>query len=395
MTKKPLALLLGLACALAAAPASADLKIGFLATLSGPAADVGQDQYDGFMLAVEQMNGRLGGVPTQVVREDDQMRPEVAVQGVSKLLDKDKVDVVTGLTYANVLMALQGKIAASGKPFIGSVSGPSPTAGAQCKPNLFVTSWQSDATAEAMGKYLDDAKVEELAILAPNFLGSKDKVTGLKRFYHGKIVQETYTPLTQLDFSAELTALKSSGAKGLFAFFPGSQGVSFVRQYQQFGMLQQIPVYSVHTVEPGSITAMGKAGVGAIVAESWEPSADNEQSRQFVAAFEKKYQRVPTSYAAFSYDAAVLIDAAVRATKGSTEAGALNEALAKTPFKSVRGPFKFNKNNYPIQNFHIYKVVEGAGGKPEFQVMVRDVLADHGDAYVEQCGAGRGGAREG
>ncbi|VCU69629.1 Aliphatic amidase expression-regulating protein [Pigmentiphaga humi] len=384
--QRTLALTLGLAAAAAASPALADLKIGFLATLSGPSADVGQDQYDGFMLAIEQRQGKLGGVPVKVIREDDQMKPEVAAQGLTKLLDRDKVDIVTGLTYANVLMALQGKIAASRIPFVGSVSGPSPTAGAQCKPNLFVTSWQSDATAEAMGKYLADAKLDDIAIMAPNFLGSKDKITGLKRFYHGKIVQETLTPLTQLDFSAELAAAGSSGAKGVFAFFPGSQGVSFVRQYQQFGMLQKLPMYSVHTIEPGSVNAIGKAGLGAIVAEAWQPSADNEQSRQFVAAFEKKYKRPPTSFAAFSYDAAILIDAAVKARGGDVrDSAALNAALRATPFPSVRGSFRFNRNNYPIQNYHIYKVVEGKGGKPEFQIMVRNVLADHEDAYAKDC----------
>ena len=384
--QRTLATILGLAAAAAWNSAGAEVKIGFLATLSGPSADVGQDQYDGFMLAIEQMKGKLGGVDVKVIREDDQMKPEVAVQALGKLLDRDKVDIVTGLTYANVLMALQGKIAGAKIPFIGSVAGPSPTAGAQCKPNLFITSWQSDATAEAMGKYLNDTKVEQLAILAPNFLGSKDKVTGLKRFYRGKIVQETYTPLTQLDFSAELSAVGSSGAKGLFAFFPGSQGVSFVRQYQQFGMLQKLPMYSVHTIEPGSIGAIGKAGVGAIVAESWQPSADNAQSRRFVADFEKKYKRPPTSFAAFSYDAALLIDAAVKARGGDVaDPKALNAALRNAKFESVRGPFRFNKNNYPIQNYHIYKVVEGQGGKPEFQVLVRDVLTDHGDAYAEAC----------
>ncbi|MDX3905169.1 MAG: ABC transporter substrate-binding protein [Pigmentiphaga sp.] len=385
------AFILGLAAAAAGSPAAADLKIGFLATLSGPSADVGQDQYDGFMLAIEQMHGKLGGVPVSVVREDDQMKPEVAVQGLTKLLDRDKVDIVTGLTYANVLMALQGKIASTKIPFIGSVAGPSPTAGAQCKPNLFITSWQSDTTAEALGKYLTDAGVDQIAILAPNFLGSKDKVTGLKRFYRGKVVQETYTPLTQLDFSAELAAAGSSGAKGMFAFFPGSQGVSFVRQYQQFGMLQKLPMYSVHTIEPGSVNAMGKAGIGAIVAESWQPSADNDQSRQFVAAFEKKYRRTPTSFAAFSYDAAMLIDAAVKDRGGNvSDSQALTAAIRNAQFKSVRGDFKFNKNNYPVQNYHIYKVVEGQGGKPEFQVAVRNVLARHGDAYAQACNAQAG-----
>lgn len=369
---------------LTCAPAHAQVKIGFLATLSGPSADVGNDQYDGFMLAIEK--GKLGGVDVKVIKEDDQMKPDAGMQALTKLLEREKVDIVTGLTYANVLMALQARIASTKVPFIGSVSGPSPIAGAACKPNLFITSWQSDATAEAMGKYLADQKLDEISVIAPNFLGSKDKVTGLKRFYKGKIVQETYTPLNQLDFSAELSQISAAKPKGVFAFFPGGQGVSFVRQYQQMGLSKNIPMYSVHTLEPTSLTAIGKAAYGNIVAESWQPSADNEQSRKFVAAFEKKYGRTPTSFAAFSYDAAMLIDAALRKVGGkASDPVALTEAIRTVSFPSVRGEFKFNKNNFPIQNYHIYEVAQGKDGKPTFTMRVPNVLPMHGDAYVEAC----------
>lgn len=189
-----------LACALACAAqaAIADVKIGFLATLSGSAADNGRDQFDAFSLALEQLGGKLGGVPATIIKEDDQAKPEVALSVLSKLLERDKVDVVTGLTFANVLMALQGKIASTDVPFLGSVAGPSAVAGAQCKPNLFVTSWQSDAPAEAVGKYLTDKGIKRISTLTPNFVGGKDKIAGLKRFYKGEIVEEIYLSLIHI-----------------------------------------------------------------------------------------------------------------------------------------------------------------------------------------------------
>jgi branched-chain amino acid transport system substrate-binding protein len=387
--KTTMVMVLGLA-GLCTAPAMAQVKIGFLGTLSGQAADVGRDQADGFMLAVEQGKGKLGGYDVKVIQEDDQMKPDVGMLGLTKLLEREKVDIVTGLTYANVMMALQAKIGASKIPFVGSVSGPSPLAGAQCKPNLFVTSWQSDATAEAMGKYLNDQKVADISIIAPNFLGSKDKVTGLKRFYKGKISNEIYTSLTQLDFSAELSQIGAAKPAGVFGFFPGGQGVSFVRQYQQMGMAKTIPLYSVHTLEPTSLGAIGKVAYGNIVAEAWQPSADNAQNKQFVAAYEKKYGRTPTSFAAFSYDAAILIGEALKKVGGkASDSQAFIDAIRTTPFPSVRGDFKFNKNNYPIQNYNIYQVAEGADGKPAFKMLVKNVLASHGDAYAEQCGAAK------
>ncbi|MDP9928267.1 branched-chain amino acid transport system substrate-binding protein [Variovorax paradoxus] len=377
---------LALCIALLASAAHADVKVGFLATLSGPSADVGRDQLDGFNLALEQLGGKLGGTTATLFKEDDQQKPEVALGALSKLLEKEKVDVVTGLTFANIMMALQNKIASTDVPFLGSVAGVSAAAGAQCKPNLFVTSWQSDVPAEAMGKYLTDKGVKRISVMTPNFVGGKDKIAGLKRFYKGEIVDELYTPLNQLDFSAELTRLGAARPEAVFAFYPGGLGVTFVRQYQQAGLLGKIPLYTTNTVEGTSMTAMGSAAVGVITADAWSPGNPGAESRQFVAAFEKKYARMPSAYAAFSYDAAMALDAALAKLKGdASNRKALTKAIATTPFKSVRGAFRFGANNFPVQNYHVFEVAKGAAGKPEFRLLAENVLQSHADAYASQC----------
>lgn len=372
------------ACVLATS-AQAQIKIGFLGTLSGPSADVGQDQYDGFALAMEQLGGKLGGVTAKLVKEDDQQKPESAIQGLGKLLDQEKVDVVTGLTFANIFMALQAKVAATDVPFIGSVAGPSPTAGALCKPNLFVTSWQSDAPAEAIGKFMTDRGVKRAASLTANFQGGKDKISGLKRFYKGEIAEEIYTPLNQLDFAAELTQLKSIKPDGIFAFYPGSLGVTFVRQYQQAALLSSMPLYTTNTVEGANIEAMGQAINGVYVADTWTPGSSNAESKQFLAAFEKRYNREPSAYAAFSFDAAKLLDAAIKANGGNySDKKSLTKAIANASFKSVRGDFKFGKNNYPVQNYHVFQVSKTARGA-DYKLVAESVLKNHVDAYANQC----------
>jgi branched-chain amino acid transport system substrate-binding protein len=376
-----------LACALACAAqgAIADVKIGFLATLSGSSADNGRDQLDGFSLALEQLGGKVGGVPATLVREDDQQKPEVALSALSKLLERDKVDVVTGLTFANVLMALQGKIATTDVPFIGSVAGPSAAAGAHCKPNLFVTSWQSDAPAEAVGKYLTEKGIKRISTLTANFQGGKDKIAGLKRFYKGEIVEEIYTPLNQLDFSAELTKISAAKPEAVFAFYPGGLAVTFVRQYQQAGLVGKVPLYTSNTIEGTALDAMGSAAIGAFIGDTWTPGHPGEESRRFVESFRKKYNRLPSAFAAFSYDAAMTLDAAVRTTKGNVaDRKALTKAIANASFKSLRGPFRFGPNNFPMQNYHVYQVAN-VGGKPEFKLLEADVLKSHGDAYASQC----------
>jgi branched-chain amino acid transport system substrate-binding protein len=378
--------MLGLTLGCAVHGAQADVKVGFLATLSGPSADVGRDQLDGFNLALERLSGKLGGVPATVIKEDDQQKPEVALSALAKLLERDKVDVVTGLTFANVLMALQSKIASTDVPFVGSVAGPSAAAGAQCKPNLFVTSWQSDVPAEAVGKYLSDKGFKRISTLTPNFVGGKDKVTGLKRFYKGEIVDEVYTPLNQLDFSAELTQLSASRPDAVYAFYPGGLGVTFVRQYQQAGLLGKIPLYTSNTIEGTSLDAMGSAAVGAIVGDTWSPGHPADESRRFVEAFQTKYGRLPSAYAAFSYDAAMAIDAAVRATNGNAaDRKALTKAIASASFKSVRGPFRFGPNNFPVQDYHVFQVAKDAAGKLQFKLVEAKVLKSHSDAYAPQC----------
>jgi branched-chain amino acid transport system substrate-binding protein len=378
-----LAALLALAGAQAA---KADVKIGFLGTLTGSAADVGRDQIDGFALALEQLGNKLGGVSVTLFKEDDQQKPEIAVGGVAKLLDRDKVDVVIGLTFASSLMAIQSRIAQTDVPFIGSVAGPSPTAGAQCKANLFITSWNSDAPAEAVGKYLADKGVKRISTLTANFVGGKDKIAGLKRFYKGEIADELYTALNQLDFSAELTSVANSKDEAIYAFYPGSLGVSFVRQYGQAGQAGKVALYTTNTIEGDAIDAMGAAAIGTYVADTWTPGVANAQSKQFVAAFEKRFGRTPSAYAAFTYDTGMLLDAALRATGGkASDRKALTKAIATAQFHSVRGEFHFGRNNYPIQNYHIYQIVRGSSGKPEFKLVAENVLKSHADAYAAAC----------
>ena len=222
--------------------------------------------------------------------------------------------------------------------------------------------------------------------MTPNFIGGKDKISGLKRFYKGEIVDEVYTPLNQLDFSAELTQLASSKADAVYSFYPGGLGVTFMRQYQQAGLLTKVPLYTSNTIEGAAVDAMGAAAIGAIVGDTWTPGTPNAQSKQFVAAFEKKYGRTPSAYAAFSYDAAMLLDAAVRIVKGNTsDRKALTSAIKSASFNSLRGEFKFGKNNFPVQNYHIFQVVKGSTAKPEFKLVAADVLKEHADAYVGQC----------
>ena len=361
---------------LASAAASADVKIGFIGTLSGPAATLGQDQYDAFMLAIEQKGGKLGGVPVTVVKEDDQLKPDVGVQLAQKLLEKDKVDLITGVTFSNVMMAIHKPITSAGTLLIGSNAGPTPIAGAACSPNYFSTSWDNDELHEAGGQVMTDLGYKRVYALAPNYQAGKDAIHGFKRTFKQPLIGEVYTQVNQPDYSVEIAQLQAANPEAIYVFFPGGMGVNFIKQYRQAGLLGKIPLISVSTVDGSTLPALKDLALGAITSAPYSPDLDNAENKQFVAAFQAKYKRSPSMYAAQSYDAANLIDSALAKTKGSTaDKAALRAALKQADFKSVRGEFKFGSNQFPLAPFYRVDVAKDAAGNAAFVTKNRLKLA--------------------
>jgi len=372
--------------ALAAAPALAadKLTLGFMTTLSGPAAVFGNDIRDGMRLGLEHVNNRVGGLPTTVLIEDDRQKVEVAVDLANKFVKQDRVDAVIGLSYSNLALAMYHNVVDAETLLISSNPGPSQIAGKDCSKYFFSTSWQGDNWSEAMGAYLQKAGVQNVYVMAPNYAAGRDVVNGFKRFYKGKLAGEVYTGLSQLDFQAELAQLRAAKPSAVFAFYPGGLGINFVKQYAQAGLKDQIPLYTSYTIDYTTLPAIGEDAVGLLRTSSWDPDSPNPVNKRFIADFEAKFGRTPSEYAGHAYDTIMLLDAAVREVKGKIEdKPALLAALKKANFKSFRGNFRFNSNNFPILDYYLGRVVK-EGGKLRLRT-VELVLKDHGDAYAEQC----------
>ncbi|KXU84273.1 ABC transporter substrate-binding protein [Paraburkholderia monticola] len=363
---------MGALCAAALLPApvfaadAAPLKIGFIGTLSGPGGALGQDQYDAFMLAIEQKGGKLGGVPVQVLRQDDQLKPDLALQEAQQLMSRDGVKIITGVTFSNVMMAIHKPVTSAGVVLIGSNAGPTQLAGAGCSPLFFSTSWNNDELHEAGGQLVTNLGYKRVYVMAPNYQAGRDAVSGFKRDYRGSIVDEVYTQVNQPDYSAELSQLQAAQPDAVYVFYPGGMGVNFVKQYRQAGLLGKIPLISVSTIDGTTLPALKELAVGAITSAPYSPDLQNPQNAQFVAAFTKKYGRPPSMYAAQSYDAATLLDTAltsVTSLKGNVaDSQALRRALAAAKFQSVRGPFSFDANQFPRAGFYRVDVVRTANG---------------------------------
>ncbi|MCX8505630.1 MAG: ABC transporter substrate-binding protein [Alphaproteobacteria bacterium] len=369
------------------------LKIGFLATLSGPGGALGQDQYDGFMLAVEQGGGKLSNHPITVIKADDQQKPDIGVQMAQKLLESDKVSLITGVTFSNVMMAVAKPITESNRILLGSNAGPSPLAGKACHKLFFSTSWNNDSLHETMGQFANDAGYKRVYLLAPNYQGGKDALTGFKRFFKGQIVDEQLTEVNQPDYSAQIADLQAAKPDAVFVFYPGGMGVNFVKQYQQAGLFGTIPMLSASTIDGINLPALQNTALGAVTGSPYSPDLPNPENKKFVTEFTKKYGRVPSMYAAQSYDAARLLEAALAKMVMDKSVDytenlrkAIKDVGSKTNgFRSVSGEFQLNRNNFPIRNFYRVDVVKDASGRAAL-VTKATVLTRHKDAYYSECG---------
>ena len=357
--------------------AQAGTKIGMITTLSGGGAGLGVDVRDGFMLAIE----KAGRDDIEVVIEDVQRKPETAVQLADQMIQSEKVDIMTGIIWSNLAMAVVPAATAQGVFYLSPNAGPSALAGKRCHENYFNVAWQNDNLHEAAGAYASAEGFKNTFILAPNYPAGKDALTGYKRMYEGDLAGEIYTTLGQTDYAAEIAQIRASGADSVFFFLPGGMGISFLKQYADSGV--DLPVVGpAFSFDQGILQAVGEAALGVKNTSQWNKDLDNAANAEFVAGFQEAYGRLPSLYASQGYDTANLILSALDKADVSDK-DAFREALEAADFASVRGEFKFGPNHHPIQNIYVREVIK------EGEVFTNKIIATglemRGDAYAAEC----------
>ncbi|HZL62979.1 MAG TPA: ABC transporter substrate-binding protein [Pseudolabrys sp.] len=378
------------ALVLAAGPAMAQqktIKIGFVSTYSGPTAVIGNDMRNSVELALDHLGRKMGGLPVEVIYEDDQQKPEVGKQKTEKLIESDKVDFISGYIWSNVLLASLKPVVDSKTFLVIANAGPSQVAGELCSPYVFSTSWQNDQTPQAMGHYMNQKGVQSVFLIGPNYAAGKDMLAGVTATFKGKIVGEELTTWpSQLDFSAELSKAKAANPESIFVFYPGKAGVQFLSQYAQAGLKGKIPLYTAYTIDELSLPLQKELALGVPGTQEWVNDLPNEANKKFVADYIKKYPgHRPSFYGAQSYDAVNLINSAVVATKGNlADKEAVKKAMEKADFKSVRGDFKFGNNHVPIQAFYLQDVVKDAQGDYVLKT-VATIVKENQDSFHTKC----------
>ena len=384
--------LIAAAIATSAMAQADEVKIGFVTTLTTPAGVIGEDMKNSVELALEHIGNKMGNLDVVLIMEDDGFKPDVGKQKTDKLVKQDDVDFVAGYIWSHVLLASANSELDADKFLISANAGPSQMAGKRCNKNFFSTSWQNDQTPMAMGEYLNQVGVKSLYIMSPNYAAGKDMANGVEATFKGEIKGKDLTKWgadAQLDFSAELAKAKASGAEAIFVFYPGKAGGAFIKQYQQAGLQDVMPLYTVFTVDSIALPKLQAGGLTGVLGskntQEWSPDMDNAANKRFVGDYLKKYGKYPSFYGAQSYDAIMLIKSAVEATGGNLkDKDALRKALMAANFDSVRGQYTYGNNHMPIQNFYLREVVADSEGRWTTKI-VKTVYENHQDPHAKDC----------
>jgi len=371
-----------------AGPAAAGdtIKIGFVSTFSGPTAVIGNDMRNSFELALDHLGRKMAGKPVEVIYEDDQQKPDVGKQKTEKLVQSDHVDFIVGYIWSNVLLASLKTAVDSQTFLISANAGPSQLAGPLCSPYVFSTSWQNDQTPEAVGLYMNQRGVKSVFLIGPNYAAGKDMLTGVRTTFKGQVIAEELTKWPdQLDFSTELSKVRAARPEAVFVFYPGAAGVQFLTQYAQSGLKGQIPLYTAFTIDAITLPLQKDLALGVPGAQEWVNDLPNDANKKFVADFRAKHKNYPSFYGAQSYDAANFANSAVVAVNGDlSKKDAIRAEMRKANYASVRGPYKYGNNQFPIQNFYLQDVVKDAEGNFTLKT-VTTIVKDSQDQFHDKC----------
>ena len=368
-----------------------ELRIGYLNTTTGSGALLGRHLENGWKLGLAHAGwtkdgDALGGVPTRIFNADDQTRPETGLKEVEKFLKNDKVHIVAGIIWSNVIMSVQKPVFDAKAMLLSTNAGPSPLAGPLCNPLFVSSSFYNEGNSEALGEIANKDGSKSVVLMAPNYQGGKDMLAGFESTYRGKIADTILYKLGESDFQADLSKLRASRAESLAIFAPGAMGVAFIKQWTASGLAKHVKLYSINTIDNMSLPAVGDAALGAVEAHHWTPDLDNARNKRFVRDYVARFGHLPSHLAAAAYDAPGLIAAGMKAAGGKTgDMAAVARAIRKSTFESPRGTLRYNVNGFLIQPYWRVEVMKGADGKPAIKAVER--LGERTDPHWKKCPA--------
>jgi branched-chain amino acid transport system substrate-binding protein len=346
------------------------VKIGLVLPYTGVYAVLGESITQAMELVFARENWTVAGRKIEMIKEDDEMKPPVGIRKTEKLIDSDKVDILTGPVHSGILMGMRDKVHNSKTILIVSNAGADDISRSRCSKWIFRTSFSNWQPCQPMGGWVAKNVSKEVFQIAPNYQAGKDMMAAFRETFlpaGGKVIAEDYPKLGETDYAPYITKIKQSGAKAVFAFFSGTDAVNFVKQYDQFGLKQTVKLTGAgFLTEPDVLPAQGGSALGIITGHFYTPLLDNPTNHRFVKDFrEKFFGKVPDGFACQGYDTAEVILRALKAVNGNTQdKEKIVDAIGKVEFDSPRGRFRFDPKTHNVIQPYIYvrEVREVYGG---------------------------------
>jgi branched-chain amino acid transport system substrate-binding protein len=342
------------------------IKVGLVIPQAGVYTPLGVDMQNGWQLWLDQNGGKMGDYTVETVTADEGEGPDTGVPAIQGLLQNEQVDVVVGIVNSATALGAADQFAEAQKLLIVSNAGAGAITGASASPYVWRTSFTNAQVAAAMGAHLAEQGVGPVHVMASDYAAGQEVVAGFTEAYEGgggTVAGQALTPFgTTQDYQPFLSGIRGSGAAATFCFYSGGEAVSFVKQYDQFGLKADIPLYGSGFLTEGSVLdAQGPSAVGVQTSLHYSTEIDNEANAAFVEAYQAAYDTLPTVFAMQTFDAANVLARALGSAEDLT-GDALSAALGDLGGidDSPRGPWTFNGQT-PEQTMYLREVADQGG----------------------------------
>ena len=343
---------------------SKPVKVGLLLPYSGTYAQLGEAITRAMELYVKQQGGKLAGREIAFVKVDSEASPPKAPKLTTKLVESEKVDVLTGPVHSGVAMAMSKIARETGVPTIISNAGANDLTRRLCAKNIFRTSFGNSQVGAATGMAMLEAGIKNAVTFTWKYAAGSQSVVGFSRAFTqggGKIIKDITAPFPTVEFQAALAEIASLKPDAVYSFYAGGGALKYIKDYAAANLKASIPLWGPGFLTDGIEAKAGKAGDGVKTVLHYVDDLDNPENKAFRAAFKEAYEIWPDVYAVQGWDTMQLLDVGLQSVGGdASKRDELNAAMAKAEFKSPRGPFRLSAAHQPIQNFYLRELKDGS-----------------------------------
>jgi branched-chain amino acid transport system substrate-binding protein len=345
----------------AATPAAAEeLRIGFLAPMTGGFAQVGQDMVNGFQMYLDEVKSDFGGAPVKFIVEDEQAKPDTGVTKARKVILQDKVQMFVGGVLASTGYALAPVSTAEKTVYISPIAAADDLTQRQLDkyPYFIRTGWTSSQPSHPFGQWACEQGYKRIVAVGADYAFGYEAIGGFQKSFEdcgGKIVQKVWPPLGTKDFGPYIATIKKD-ADAIFSLMVGPMSLQFPKQLAQLG--NKLPVIGGGTsYDEFSLPFMGDESLGHISALQYSAALTTPKNEAFVKAYRAKYGKVPSYFSESCYTTATMIDDVMKQTKGTWPGAAeFIKMLSAVKVDAPRGPVSIDDMRNPVQNIYIKKV---------------------------------------